>query len=90
MLAHAASAVKACLTNLALRVKIQAMDPQATLKLFLQAIEDGHLDEAEEHAFNYNTWVSRGGFKAKLDGADVLSLSTRTIYTSNGRVPTKK
>lgn len=59
------------------------MDPKATLLLFLTGDEE----EMKQAAFDYNRWVSQGGFKARVIYKDrersVAHLDLRpTIYLS--------
>lgn len=51
------------------------MDPQATLKRYVDAFAANEKEEMAQAADDYNSWVSGGGFSAKLlDGRLVYKL----------------
>ena len=39
------------------------MDPTATLRLAMEAIENGEYEEAHEHLEAYREWRNKGGFE---------------------------
>ena len=55
------------------------MDPQATLKRYVDAFAEGDEEEMSRAAADYNVWISRAGFPAELpDGREVYRLAFRS------------
>ena len=49
------------------------MDPKATVRLFIGAVQDGDYDEAAQAEQNYDDWIAKGGFPAEAtDGMSVV------------------
>jgi len=52
------------------------MDPVACFVAFVNAVNSGELQSANEHSDNYATWMEQGGFPAEFMGLNVLFLDT--------------